>query len=122
MHKKRLHGDSTTIYCSSQEILSHHADATKNFSLCVKKSLLAFFLFSVRTSRSGYDGLSYMHLENRTATIGGYTGAADSVRGRSGARPPQKCRTAAACQYAVKASAGNEPVVGAKDIQWIKEL
>lgn len=53
-----------------------------------------------------------MHLENRTANTGGYTGAADSVRGHSGARPPQKCRTAAACQYAVKVSAGNGPEVG----------
>ena len=36
------------------------------------------------------------------------------MRGHRGAHPPHKCRTAAACKYAVEESAGNGPVGGAK--------
>ena len=39
------------------------------------------------------------------------------MRGHRGAHPPHKCRTAAACKYAVEESAGNGPVGGAKDIE-----
>ena len=49
-----------------------------------------------------------LYLENRTASAGSYTGSADSAA-KTGAHPQMKCRTAAAWQYAVKASAGNGP-------------
>lgn len=53
-----------------------------------------------------------MHLENRTATIGGYTGAADSMRRRNEEHTHRRSAAQRQPANTRSESAGNGPMVG----------